>query len=465
MKHSATAIEQSNGMNPDERRSAIALAIIFMMRMLGLFMILPVFMLHADQYSGYTAAAAGFAFGVYGLTQGLFQIPFGTLSDHLGRKNVIAAGLLIFAIGSVVAALADSIVMVTVGRALQGLGAIAGAGLALLADLTRDEHRTKAMAIVGVSIGMAFALAMVLGPALAAFGGLAGLFWFTGILALGGIAILYWVVPDPAETHFHRDTETDTGTLGQVLSDGQLLRLDFGVLALHVLMTATFTVLPLALRDTVGLADTEHWKFYLPVLAASVVLMVPFIIYAERRARLKQALVGAVAVLALVELGLAEFPTGLIEMAILMVIYFTAFNLLEASLPSLVSRLAPPDMKGTAMGAYSTSQYLGAFIGGAGGGWAAGSLGPSAVYLGCAGLAAVWLAITIGMRNPRTLSNRLVAVGAVGGDAISDLTTRLLSVPGVVEAVVNAEDGIAYLKVDTKRLDAEALRAFSTSNA
>ncbi len=446
-------------MSAAERRSALSLACIFVLRMLGLFMIMPVFMLHADQYSGYSAAAAGLAFGIYGLTQGLFQIPFGMLSDRLGRKRVIAAGLLIFAAGSVIAALADSMLMVTVGRALQGLGAIAGAGLALLADLTREEHRTKAMAIVGVSIGMSFALAMVLGPAVTAVAGLAGLFWLTGALALGGIALLYLVVPDPERSTFHRDAETVPSQLGAVLANGQLLRLDFGVLVLHVLITATFTVVPVLLRDEAGLSDTAHWKFYLPVLAASVVLMAPFVVYAERRGRLKQVLIGAIAVLVLAELGLDLFGSSIAVVAVLMVLFFTAFNLLEATLPSMVSRFAPADLKGTALGAYSMAQYLGAFIGGASGGILLGRFGQGAVFAGSALLALVWLLVSAGMRTPPQVSTRLLNLGPLACGEADEIAARLRAVPGVMEAVVHAEEGIAYLKVEAASLDEAALGA------
>ena len=461
--HGEAALGGPN-MTPTERRATVALAGIFTLRMLGLFMILPVFSLYADSYTGHTAILIGLAIGVYGLTQAAFQIPFGVLSDRIGRKRVITAGLLIFASGSVVAALADSIWGVILGRALQGLGAIGAAVIALTADLTREEQRTKAMAIIGVSIGIAFALAMVIAHAVTSAVGLSGLFWLTAVLALAGIVLLHTGVPTPQVRRFHRDVEPVPAQFARILRDRQLLRLDAGILILHLTMTATFVVLPLSLRDVAGIGDAQ-WKVYVPVLLLSVALMIPFVMYADRHNRLKHVFVVAVVVLAAAEAALAGFGTGLYRIALLMVVYFTAFNILEASLPSLVSRLAPSDMKGTALGVYSTSQYLGAFIGGVAGGWVFGQWGIDAVFAFCAILLLVWGVFAMSMRNPLALSTHLLNVGAVDENAVDELTGRLLRVAGVTEAVVIVEDGIAYLKVDRKALDREALRAFSEARA
>ncbi|MDX1512502.1 MAG: MFS transporter [Gammaproteobacteria bacterium] len=457
---------ESEAMSPLERRAAVSLAGIFSLRMLGLFMILPVFSLHAKEYAGYTPLLSGIAIGIYGLTQAMFQIPFGMLSDHIGRKKVIVAGLAIFVAGSIVAALADTIWEVIGGRALQGFGAIAAAVLALTADLTREEQRTKAMAIIGVSIGLAFALAMVIGPAVTSTAiGLPGLFWLTAILSLGGIAVLLFYVPDPVITRFHRDTEPVPAQFARILGNPQLLRLDVGILILHLIMTATFVTLPLALRDAAGVDPSRHWMVYLGVLTLSVILMAPFVMYADRKNRLKHVFVGAVAALVVAETGLFRYQTGLMELVLLMVLYFTAFNILEASLPSLVSRLAPSDMKGTALGAYSTAQYLGAFLGGAAGGWLHGRFGTDASFALCAALGVVWLAVAVGMRNPPPLSSFLMRLGSLDQGAAERAAARLLEVEGVAEAVVVAEDGVAYLKVDRRRLDRAALRAISTASA
>jgi len=453
-------------MSSDERRAAFSLAGIFSLRMLGLFMILPVFSLHAHEYAGYTPLLTGLAIGVYGLTQAIFQIPFGMLSDRIGRKKVIAAGLIVFAIGSVLAALADTIWGVIGGRAMQGLGAIAAAVLALTADLTREEQRTKAMAIIGVSIGLAFAMAMVLGPAITETDlGLPGLFWLTAVLTLVGVAVLLFYVPDPVITRFHRDTEPVPAQFARILGNPQLLRLDIGILILHMIMTATFVSLPLVLRDQAGVSANSHWMVYLAVLSLSVVLMAPCVMFADRKNRLKHVFVGAVVLLVIAEAGMFRYQNGLVEIVVLMVLYFTAFNVLEASLPSLVSRIAPSDMKGTALGAYSTAQYFGAFMGGALGGWLHGRFDVSAAFGFCALLAVVWFLMAVGMRNPPPLSTHLLKLGRVTAAQAEAAATRLKQVRGVAEAVVVAEDGVAYLKVDRRILDRDALRAISTASA
>lgn len=452
-------------MTPTERRASIALAGIFTLRMLGLFMIFPIFSLDAHLYSGNTAMLTGLAIGIYGLTQAVFQIPFGRLSDRIGRKKVIIGGLLIFAAGSAVAASAESIWGVIIGRGLQGFGAIASAVLALTADLTREEQRTKAMAIIGVSIGMAFALAMVVGPAIRPVLGLPGLFWATGAMAILGIGVLLYYVPTPTQVRFHRDAEAMPAQFATILRDTQLLRLDVGILILHLMMTATFVVLPLALRDYAGFETGDHWKVYLFVLTFALVFMVPFVMHADRRNRIKQVFMIAIGLLLASQIGLYAFVQNWWMLVGCMILYFTGFTVLEASLPSLVSRLAPSDLKGTALGAYSTAQYLGAFLGGVVGGWLYGKMGLESVFAVCAGLCVVWLLFSIGMRNPRPLSTQLLNLGEVSEQMTEELTARLLAVPGVAEAVVVAEDGIAYLKVDRKHLDGEALRAFSATRA
>jgi len=443
----------------------MALAGIFTLRMLGLFMIFPIFSLDAHLYSGNTAMLTGLAIGIYGLTQALFQIPFGRLSDRIGRKKVIVAGLLIFAAGSAVAASAESIWGVILGRGLQGFGAIASAVLALTADLTREAQRTKAMAIIGISIGMAFALAMVAGPAIKPMLGLSGLFWVTGVLALLGIVVLLYYVPTPVQTRFHRDTEAEPAQFSQILRDTQLLRLDVGILILHLIMTATFVVLPLALRDHAGFATDDHWKVYLFILSVALAFMAPFVMYADRHNRNKQVFLVSIAILMLSLAGLYGFLDTAWIVLVCLIMYFTGFTVLEASLPSLVSRLAPAELKGTALGTYSTAQYLGAFLGGIVGGWLYGDFGISSVFGVCAGLCLIWLLICIGMRNPLPLSTHLLNLGEVTEQMSEELTAQLLSIAGVAEAVVVAEDGIAYLKVDRKRLDREALRAFSVTRA
>ncbi|HHM04867.1 MAG TPA: MFS transporter [Gammaproteobacteria bacterium] len=452
-------------MTPTERRAAVSLAAIFTTRMLGLFMILPVFALYAEHLDGVTPALVGLAIGIYGLSQAVLQIPFGLMSDRLGRKPVIAFGLVVFALGSVVAAVADSITGVIIGRALQGSGAIAAAVMALAADLTREEHRLKAMATIGASIGLAFTVSLILGPVLNHWIGVPGIFWLTALLALVGIAILYLWVPTPGHSQVHRDAEPVLSSFGAVLRDGELLRLDFGIFTLHMLLTASFVVVPLALRDHAGLATAFHWVVYLGVMVVALAAMVPLVIIGEKRRKLKQIFVTAVAMLGVGELLLLLGWESLPGIVLALLVFFTAFNVLEATLPSLVAKVAPADKKGTAMGVYSSSQFLGAFAGGALGGGLHGALGLSGVFGFCTVAAAVWVAVAATMAPPRYLSSRLLHVGPLGEAEAMALAERLRAVPGVEEAVVAGEEGVAYLKVDHQRLAEDALREFSTGQS
>lgn len=388
------------GMNQQESRTAFSLAGIFSLRMLGLFLILPVFALYAEHLDGVTPTLVGLAIGAYGLTQALLQIPFGMLSDRIGRKPVILGGLLLFAIGSVVAAMSDSIWGVILGRALQGSGAIAAAVMALAADLSREEHRTKVMAVIGMSIGAAFALALVLGPVLNGLIGVPGIFWLTGLLALGGMAIVVFLVPNPDLIQVHEDTEAVPSQFRQVLTNLNLLRLDMGIFVLHLIITSMFLAMPLVLRDMIGMKSGSHWMVYLPVLLLSIMFMVPFIVVAERRNKMKQVFLGSVLTLALAQIGLFLWHDTISGIVIALLLFFTAFNLLEATLPSIVSKVAPAASKGTAMGVYSTSQFAGAFVGGVTGGWIHGQFGIAGVFMFGAIAAIAWLVVASSMQNP-----------------------------------------------------------------
>lgn len=455
-----TIKQNQNGMSAEERKASFSLAAIFCLRMLGLFLILPVFALYAEELEGVTPLLIGAAIGAYGLTQAALQIPFGMLSDRIGRKPVIIIGLLIFAAGSVVAANADTIWGIIFGRLLQGSGAIAAAIMALAADLSREEHRTKMMATIGISIGMAFAVSLILGPMLNSVIGVPGIFWFTAVLALGGVLIIIFVVPTPKDSHFHRDAEPVPALFGRVLSNPNLLRLDFGILILHMALTALFLSFPLALRDQ-GLAVADHWHVYLPVMVLAMGVMVPFIIIAEKRRKMKPVFLSAIAVLALSLFGLYLAVHSFYGLVVGLFLFFTAFNLLEASLPSLISKIAPAESKGTAMGVYTSSQFIGAFLGGIAGGWVQSHYGLAAVFLFSAMGVTLWFIAAWGMVKPSHLSNSLLRVGDVDDRQASLLVEKLLAVPGVEEAVVIAEDGIAYLKVDSKLLDRDALDDFA----
>jgi MFS family permease len=429
--------------------------------MLGLFLILPVFALYAEQLQGVSPTLVGLAIGAYGLTQAILQIPFGMLSDRIGRKPVILGGLLIFAIGSVVAAMSDSIWGVILGRALQGSGAIAAAVMALAADLSREEHRTKVMAVIGMSIGLAFILALILGPVLNSIIGVPGIFWLTAMLAILGIAIVLFYVPTPESTNIHCDAEAVPAQFGRVLSNINLLRLDLGIFVLHLIITSVFLAVPLALRDLIGMGSDNHWMIYLPVLLISILIMVPFIVVAERRNKIKSVFLGAVLALVLAQSGLYLWHTSLVGLVASLVLFFSAFNLLESILPSIVSKVAPVTSKGTALGVYSTSQFAGAFVGGVTGGWIHGQYGLAGVFLFGATAAVVWLLAASGMERPANLTNHFLKVGKSDEAQAWVLQEELAQIKGVVEVEVVAAEGIAYLKVHKTLVNFAELDLFS----
>lgn len=449
-----------------EKRAASGLAAIFGLRMLGMFLILPVFALYAEHLpGGDNHTLVGLALGMYGLTQAILMLPFGMASDRIGRKKVIVFGLVVFALGSFVAAAATDIYWTIFGRALQGAGAISAAITAMLADLTREEHRTKAMAFIGATIGIAFAASLVAGPALNRVIGVPGIFALTGLLALAAIWVVKVWVPDPAASYFHADAQADPAKLIDVLRNRQLLRLDFGIFALHAAQMAMFVVVPVALRES-GLAVDHHWVVYLSVLLGSFLVMVPAIIYGEKRGRMKPVFVGAVALMLFAQLGLALGIDRFWGIVWALFFYFVAFNLLEASLPSLISKLAPVSAKGTAMGVYNTAQALGLFFGGVLGGWLAQHYGFPAVFLFCVVLMAAWLLASLSMTAPPAIRTRMFRVGAMPDDQAALLKTQLAGVAGVVEAVVLGKEGVAMLKVSLSGWDeARALSLLETAAA
>ncbi|WP_394809014.1 MFS transporter [Nitrosomonas sp.] len=442
-------------MSPAELRATIGLAGVYGLRMFGLFIILPVFAFYAEDLPGgnnYTLI--GIALGAYGLTQAILQIPFGWLSDRIGRKPVIYMGLILFAIGSVVAALAIDIYWVILGRIIQGAGAISAAVMALAADLTREEHRTKAMATIGMTIGTVFAISLIVAPILNQWIGVPGIFAMTGVLALLAMIVIKKIVPDPQISRFHSDTEASPTSFGSVLRDTQLLRLNYGIFALHATLMGLWLVVPLTLRQA-GMEADDHWQIYLPVLLLSIVLIIPAIIYAEKKAQLKFVFVAAIALLLIGQVLLATTFDSIWGTAIALLVFFTAFNLLEASLPSLISKIAPVGAKGTAIGIYSSTQFLGAFVGAAVGGYLFGNYGSYALYSFCGLLLIVWLMLAVTMKAPAAVRSKMYHVQEMDSNKSIELSRELAAITGVHEALVLVNERVAYLKVDMKGFDEE----------
>lgn len=440
-------------MSPVELRASASLAAIFGLRLLGMFVILPVFAIYAEQLpGGSNLTLVGIAIGAYGLTQAILQIPFGWWSDRYGRKPVIYVGLAIFAAGSFIAAAGSSIYVVILGRVLQGAGAISAAVMAMAADLTREEHRTKAMAMIGSTIGLAFAFSLVASPWLAGMIGVPGLFILTGVLALAAMLVVWRVVPDVPDV---RRPAAPRGALREfwnALVDPQLARLNYGIFALHAVLMALFIVVPFSLRDA-GLPVSEHWKVYLPAMLGSFVLMLPAVVGRPSARRTKRYFTLAVALILIAHLALPWLNGSVAALAFFLLLFFTPFNVLEAMLPSLTSRMAPAESKGTAIGVYSSVQFFGTFAGAVLGGYLYGRYGMHGVVIADAALLVIWLIVAFGMKAPEALSTRTYTVPTLDASQAERLVARLRALPGVREARVVAAESTAYLKVDSTRFD------------
>jgi predicted MFS family arabinose efflux permease/copper chaperone CopZ len=445
-------------MTASERRAITSLAMVYATRMLGLFMVLPVFMLYGQNLIGANEMLLGLAIGAYGLSQAMLQIPFGALSDRIGRKKLIVFGLFLFFLGSVIAATSTSIYGVILGRFIQGSGAVASVLIALLSDLTTIETRTKAMAIIGMSIGVSFIAALVIGPYISHLFGLSGLFWLTAAFAVFGIVWVIYVVPTPVQSVKNRDTRLFKEQLLQVIGNRELFRLDYGIFTLHMTLTAMFVAVPLTLINTVHLAKDKHWLMYLSVMGASFFAMLPFIIVAEKYRKMKPVFVGAIGLLAVSAFSAIWTDTNLEEFWVTLFFFFMAFNLLEATLPSLVSKISPAGSKGTAMGVYSTSQFFGAFVGGALGGWVISTWGSDGIYTMAMVVGTLWFVVAMRMEAPGAITGMTLQFSnmATEEDALR-INDELHDVIGVEEVVVVMEDSLAYLKVNKDMLDKEAL--------
>ncbi len=438
-----------------EKRAVFSLSLLYIFRMLGLFLVLPVLAIYGPQYEGSTGTLVGLAVGIYGLSQACLQIPLGLLSDRIGRKPVIFGGLLLFAAGSVLAASADSIWGLIAGRFLQGAGAIASTLTALMADLTREQHRSKAMAGIGASIGMSFAVALVLGPMISARLGLAGLFWLTALLALIGIVLLWTTVPTASRVTTNAEVRSVPEMMRRCLRDADLMRLNVGVFALHLMITAQFVAVP-AYLERMGLDVARHWQVYLPMLFLAFLIMVPAMVAAERRGRVKPMILIAVALLGSSALGMALLGHSLALFLAALLVFFVVFNLLEANLPSLLSRTVYPGGRGTAMGIFSSFQFMGAFCGGSLGGLLMARWGLSGVFILCAAVGLIWLLFALNMRVPAPAPNLAVEIGR-DEQQRKTVLERLREWPEVLDITVIAGEPVIYIKVasdfDRRRLD------------
>ncbi len=431
-------------------KTVFPIAAIFSFRMMGLFLLIPVFSIYAENLRSATPALVGFALGVYGLAQGLLQIPFGMLSDKVGRKPMIAIGLLLFALGSLLGAITHSIYGMILARTLQGTGAIGSVLIALLADLTPDEQRTKAMAVIGMTIGTSFSLAMIVSPALTHHFGLSGIFYLTALLAIAGIILLYLVIPKPVNERFHVDSETNPALFKQVVSNLQLQRLNVGIFCQHFILTATFFAIPFILRKQVEQGHlSQQWHFYLPLMIISFILMIPFIILAEKKKRMKSVFISSVFIMTMTQLLLAYTFQNWMSLCALMLIYFIAFNILEAVLPSLVSKQANPNNKGTAMGIYSTSQFLGLFIGGALAGVLYQWNSSQGIFITNATLGIIWLLISLSMKSNVSFSTLILP--SPWPEKNEQIISQLLNAKGVIEVAFAEEERVIYLRVDRER--------------
>lgn len=422
-----------------ERRAVVSLTSLYAFRMLGLFMVLPVLTLYGDQYRGSTPLLLGVALGAYGLSQALLQIPFGSLSDRFGRKPIIAFGLLIFALGSLVAASAETIYGLILGRTLQGAGAIAGAIMALVGDLTAERNRSKAMASIGMAIGVSFAVAIVLGPAISRWGGLSWVFVITAVLAVVGIGILFFCVPAAPVA-----PPKAPGGVGRVLRDWNLLRLNISVFVLHFSLMASFVVVPGLLLSELMLAKEQHWLVYIPVMVLSFLIMVPLIIWAEKKRQHRALMIIAVVMVFAAELIFLLSSYWSLGLLAGLLVFFVGFNTLEASLPSMLTRLAPLSAKGAASGVFSTFQFMGTFAGGACGGLLLTVGGSGLLFISCALLCMLLIWVLRGL-VPTPLESTIYV--DVHPSRITDASVQLYALAGVKEVLLLAEQSVASVRI------------------
>ena len=423
-------------------------------------MVLPVLVLYQGDYADATPFLLGLTLGIYGLTQAILQIPLGLLSDRIGRAPVIIGGLIMFVLGSVVAAMADSMQGLIFGRALQGMGAIASTLMAMVTDLTSEENRTKAMASIGASIGLSFMLAMIAGPLIASAMGLSGVFWVTALLGCIGILVFIVLVPRVVQVQRNRETLADLNQIGQMLKQPTLLRLNLGIFALHLALMAAFVVIPTLLSDQLGISGDNLWWVYLALLGGGFVAMLPVMILGEKYQQQKLAFVAAVGCMTVAMFVLSSQQGAALTLAMLL-LFFAAFNLLEATLPSWLSKACPAGSRGTAMGIYSTSQFLGAFVGGTLGGWSLQNYGGEGVFLLVAVVLGVWWLLSLSLKSPRPLQTLVLQVGEMEH---RDFVKIISNITGVEDILVVKGEALAYAKVDKKTVDMPSIKPYLNRN-
>ncbi|WP_228411740.1 MFS transporter [Entomomonas moraniae] len=450
--------KSSEQMNPKEVRATVGLSLVFAFRMLGMFMVLPVMAIYGQSLQDATPILIGLAVGAYGYTQAVLQIPLGMLSDRVGRLPIILIGLLLFFIGSVVAAMSGSIWGVLFGRVLQGMGAISAAVMALLSDLTREQNRTKAMASIGMSIGASFAVAIIMGPILANHFGLHGLFWFIAAMAASGFLLMVFVVPKPDQRLIRRDAAIAKADFLPTLKDLDLFRLDFSIAAVHMVMMANFLALPMILLNDVGLPKNQHWWVYLIAFIGSAFGMIPMIIFGEKKRKLKQVLIASVCILLVCSLFFLFDHSSVWALLIGILVFFIAFNTIEAILPSMISKVAKAGAKGTAMGIFSTSQFLGAGIGASASGILIKFGGVSATFIGSIVICVIWLAILLRMKEPPYVTSIRLALSE-NQLANPQLIASLLEQQGISDAFIAPDEQAIYIKFDKQYIKAEQVEA------
>lgn len=434
-------------MNSIEIKATTGLSLVYAFRMLGMFMVLPVMSLYGDALQGATPILIGLAIGAYGYTQAILQIPLGVLSDRVGRLPIILIGLVLFLIGSVVAAMSDTIYGVLVGRIIQGMGAISAAVMALLSDLTREQNRTKAMATIGMSIGSSFAVAIICGPIIANHFGLHGLFWFIAAMAIVGFMLMLFVVPKPSKQLSSRESNVAKANFWGTLKNSDLVRLDFSIAFVHLIMMANFLALPLLLLNDAKLPKSEHWWVYLVAFVGSAIGMVPMIIYGEKKRKLKYVLIACVGILLACSCFFLLEHNSVWSLLLGILVFFIAFNTIEAILPSMISKVAKAGTKGTAMGIFSTSQFLGAGLGASLGGVLIKFGGLTATFVGSAVMCIIWLLILIKMKEPPYVTSiRLPLIEQQLTN--TQLIPLLMAQKGITDALLATDEKALYIKFD-----------------